>query len=148
VAGRLQKAAAILIVVSAAGRPVSAASLLDISGASAFAGDARRAGLAFDWGLSGVETRVQATFRYAPTPWLSLHLDAALQRARFADGLLKPIPGAARRYGQAGATLRPGGGWNASVFVTSFGARPSTDDDPARVRSASFVSGRITRYLS
>lgn len=91
---------------------------------------------------------VQATLRYQPTSWLSLDVDAALLRAHYADGLGEPIPGAVQRYGQAGATVRPSRGWNASVFVTSFDARPSTDEDPMRVRSASFVSGRITRHLT
>jgi hypothetical protein len=91
---------------------------------------------------------LQATLRYQATGWLSLDLDAALLRARFADGPGEPIPGATRRYGQAGATVRPSRGWNASVFVTSFGTRPSTDDDPMRMRSATFVSGRVTRNLT
>jgi hypothetical protein len=91
---------------------------------------------------------LQATLRYPATSWLSLDFDAALLRARFTDGLGEPIPGATRRYGQAGATIRPGRGWNASLFVTSFDARPSTGDDPMAVRSASFVSGRITRNLT
>lgn len=91
---------------------------------------------------------LQAALRYEPAPWLSLELDAALARARFADGLGEAIPGAARAYGQAGATVRPGRGWNASLFVTSFDSRPSTDDDPLRARSASFVGGRITRAFS
>jgi outer membrane receptor protein involved in Fe transport len=51
-------------------------------------------------------------------------------------------------YGQAGTTLHPGRGWTTSVFVTSFASRPSIDDDGLRVRSASFVNGRITRNLS
>jgi hypothetical protein len=51
-------------------------------------------------------------------------------------------------YGQAGTTLRPGRGWNASLFVTSFDPRPSTDDDAARVRAATFVNGRITHHLT
>lgn len=91
---------------------------------------------------------LQAKLRYQATSWLSLDFDAALLRARFIDGVGEPIPGATRRYGQAGATIRPGRGWNASLFVTSFAARPSTDDDPLRLRSASFVSGRITRNLT
>jgi TonB-dependent receptor-like protein len=91
---------------------------------------------------------VQATLRYQPAAWLSLDLDAALVRARFADGAGEAIPGAARSYGQAGATVRPGRGWNASLFVTSFGPRAATDDDLLRGRAASFVSGRITRQLT
>lgn len=90
---------------------------------------------------------VQATLRYQPAPWLLLDVDLAALTARYADGAGEPIPGAVRRYGQAGATVRPGRGWNASLFVTAFDARPSTGDDPLRVRPASFVSGRITRQL-
>jgi outer membrane receptor protein involved in Fe transport len=52
------------------------------------------------------------------------------------------------RYGQAGTTAHPGRGWTTSVFVTSFASRPSIGDDGLRVRSASFVNGRITRKLS
>jgi outer membrane receptor protein involved in Fe transport len=55
---------------------------------------------------------------------------------------------AAQRYDQAGATVHPGRGWTTSVFVTSFASRPALTDDALRVRSASFVNGRITRQLS
>jgi hypothetical protein len=95
-----------------------------------------------------VRQGVQATLSYQPAAWLSLDFDIAALAARYADGASEAIPGAVRRYGQAGATVRPGHGWNASLFVTAFAARPSTGDDPMRVRSASFVSGRITRRLT
>jgi hypothetical protein len=90
---------------------------------------------------------VQLTMRHEPAAWLALDFDAALVRARFGDGLREMVPGSGS-YGQAGATLRPARGWNASVFVTSFAATPSTSDDPLRARSASFVSGRITHALT
>jgi hypothetical protein len=66
---------------------------------------------------------------YTSLPWVTLDL----------DGL---------HYGQAGTTLRPSRGWNASLFVTSFERRSSVEDDAVRQSGASFVSGRITRNLT
>jgi outer membrane receptor protein involved in Fe transport len=64
------------------------------------------------------------------------------------DRVAAAVPGQVLPYGQAGATVQPLRGWTTSVFVTSFGARPSTDDDALRLRSATFVNGRITHSLT
>jgi hypothetical protein len=128
-----------MVTVSAFGKPVLAASLFDISGA------AWRATADSEVTLLG--GGLHATLHVDLASWLALDFDAAAIRARRADGSGGAMAGAVSRYGQAGATVRPARGWNASLFVTSFDARPSTDDDAMRVRSSSFVSGRITRHL-
>ena len=141
-----------MVTVSAFGKPVLAASLFDISGA-AWRATADSEVTLLDGGTSAWSDRpvrrdgLHATLHVDLAAWLALDFDAAAIRARHADGSGEAIAGAVRRYGQAGATVRPARGWNASLFVTSFDARPSTDDDAMRVRSSSFVSGRITRHF-
>ena len=95
-----------------------------------------------------VRQGVQASLRYAPTPWLAFDIRAAVLRARFGDGAHEYIPGAAERNASAGATLKVLNGWNASLFVSYFGARAPVDDEGARLKSTTSVNARLSRNLT
>lgn len=85
--------------------------------------------------------------RYHAASWMALDLEAARIDARFADGASEPIPGAARRYATAGATLRPGRGWSASLLVSHFATAASAAGEGARPPSSTLVSGRLTHNV-
>jgi hypothetical protein len=80
------------------------------------------------------------------TPWLSLDFAGGLLRAHDADG--NPMSAATHVFEQAGATLYPARGWNASLFVNSFRMGAATMDDGLHVANASFVNGRVNHDLS
>jgi hypothetical protein len=80
------------------------------------------------------------------TPWLSLDFAGGLLRAHDADG--NPMSAATHVFEQAGATLYPARGWNASLFVNSFRMRAANMDNGLQVANASFVNGRVNHDLS
>jgi len=83
---------------------------------------------------------------YMFTPWLSLDFAGGLLRAHDADG--NPMSAATHVFEQAGATLYPARGWNASLFVNSFRMGAATMEDGLHVANASFVNGRVNHDLS
>ena len=87
------------------------------------------------------------TLRYALTPWMSLDYAHGMLRAqREADG--NPIYAATRVFDQAGATLYPARGWNASLFVNFFRMDAVTQDEGVKSASVSFVNARVNHQLS
>lgn len=82
---------------------------------------------------------------YSVTPWLSFD---------FAHGILRANddanPGyiATRIFDQAGATLYPARGWNASLFVNYFRMDTTTQDQGVHGANASFVNARVNHDLS
>ena len=83
---------------------------------------------------------------YLLAPWLSLDFAGGLLRAHDADG--NPMSAATHVFEQAGATLYPARGWNASLFVNSFRMGAATMDSGLQVANASFVNGRVNHDLS
>lgn len=87
---------------------------------------------------------VALSFGHALTPWLRLD---------FAHGYLRssadhPSNLAARVFDQAGATFYPGANWNATLFVNSFRADATTQDQGVQASNASFVNARVNHELT
>lgn len=86
--------------------------------------------------------------RYEPLPWLALDLDARALRATYRDGARERVRGAAERHATAGATVRNGTKWRASLFVSYLGARPALEEDALRLRSSTTVGAQFSARLS
>ena len=97
---------------------------------------------------AGVRQGLRASLRYEPVRWLALDVDAAVARARYADGAGEAIPFAAERFATAGATLRGGKGWTASLLVRYLGRRSAAEDDLLRMRSSTAVGAQVVHKLS
>jgi hypothetical protein len=83
--------------------------------------------------------------RYQPAPWLSLDIDATALGARYRDGARERVSASDRQV-NAGATVRNGSKWSASLFVKYLGARTADDEDALRLRSSTTVGAQfITR---
>jgi hypothetical protein len=80
------------------------------------------------------------------TPWLSLHADTIFMRTRSTLG--GDAASTRRLIEQAGATLYPTPGWNASLFVNYLSTSPAAPIDGLRGPSASFVNARVNHDLS
>lgn len=85
--------------------------------------------------------------RYQPAPWLVLDIDATALEARYRDGARERVPASDRQV-NAGATLRNGSKWSASLFVKYLGTRPSIEEDSLRLRSSTTVSAQFTSRLT
>jgi hypothetical protein len=79
------------------------------------------------------------------TSWLSLDYAHGVQRARDEGN---PSNLATRVFDQAGATLHPLRGWNASLFVNYFRMDTTTQDQGVHAANASFVNARVNHDLS
>jgi hypothetical protein len=87
------------------------------------------------------------TLRYRLAPWWSLDFAHGLLRAQDdADG--NPLYVATRVFDQAGTTLYPARGWNASLFVNFFRMDAATDDLGVKSASVSFVNARLNHEVS
>ena len=109
--------------------------LLESAGVQAVDRPAARSGVTF-------------SARYLPAPWLSLDLDASALDARYREGARERIPGAAERHVNAGATVRNGSKWSASLFVKYLGARTPVEEDAMRLRSSTTVGAQFASRLS
>jgi hypothetical protein len=94
-----------------------------------------------------VRQGVQFAAQYEPSRWLMLDFQAVALHARFADGALEYVPGAAERGAAAAATLRMPAGWKATLMANYLGKRNGIEEGSS-VRASMFVNGRITHDLS
>ena len=85
--------------------------------------------------------------RHEPAPWLSLEIDATALQARYRDGARERVRGASERQVNAGATVRNGSKWSASLFVKYLGERPAMEEDALRLRSSTTVGAQFTTRL-
>jgi hypothetical protein len=125
-------------------------------GLEAFATSKRAASFAYeplngDVNAAALEPRalrdtLDLSFAGWVTPWLSLHADAIFMSTRWVRG--GNVPNTPHLLEQAGATLYPARGWNASLFVNFLSTSAATPDDGVRGASASFVNARINHDLS
>jgi hypothetical protein len=88
---------------------------------------------------------VAFSFGHALTPWL--RLDFA-HGSMHASDVGNPAYLGTRMFNQAGATFYPGRNWNATLFVNSFRADTTTQDQGVQVSNASFVNARLNRDFS
>jgi hypothetical protein len=87
----------------------------------------------------------ETAIAYPVTSWLSLDFAHGVLRAN-GDG--NPSYLATRIFDQAGATLHPLRGWNASLFVNYFRMDTTTQDQGVHAANASFVNARVNHDLS
>lgn len=88
---------------------------------------------------------VAFSFGYALAPWLRLDFAHGYLHASDRDN---PSNLAARVFDQAGATFYPGANWNATLFVNSFRADATTQDQGIKASNASFVNARVNHDLT
>ena len=88
---------------------------------------------------------VQAAARYEPYRWLTVDLQAAALKARFADGANEDLPGAAQRIASAAATVRGPNGWGGSLLLNALGRQ---GESLAAMGASTFVNAQLTRKLS
>jgi hypothetical protein len=81
---------------------------------------------------------------YASQSWVSLELGAIAPDSWRPADPFTPAPSLAL----AGATLRTGGGWSASLFVTRVFAAPDARDASLLAPASSAVNAQLTRSLS
>ena len=96
--------------------------------------------------LEGTPARDAFAFAlgYDVTPWLRLDVAHGMLRASGDN----PAYLGTRIFDQAGATLHPGRGWNASLFVNYFRMDTASQDQGVQASNASFVNARVNHDLT
>lgn len=95
-----------------------------------------------------LRTGFTLSMRRQPARWLSLDLDASAIDARYRDGAREKVRGSAGHQVNAGATVRNGSKWSASLFVKYLGARPAIEENALRLRSSTTVGAQFTTRVS
>ena len=95
-------------------------------------------------------TGVEWTSQWTPGEQVLLDASLAWTRPRYAD--TQPagsnMPNAVHKVAQLGLTLRPLGGWSASLAIRHIGAAPLTEDNTVRSAPSTTANFRLQRKVS